>query len=261
MDEIELRINSIGCPQCRSAYREVLRAFLAPKYDELCDTCKTRYEKNPMRILDCKSPVCQELVKGAPVMLDHLCADCSEAFSELQQDLSAAGIPFTIDPGIVRGLDYYTKTAFEFVTTAIGAQGTVCGGGRYDHLIEELGGPEVPGVGFGLGIERLLLLLDTHEDRIPAQNPPDALIVFMGDPAKEKALALLSALRAAGRTAELDVCARNTKNQFKYADRIGARFAVILGENELVSGKAAVKDMNTGEQQDVDFAALADYIR
>ncbi|MDR0852152.1 MAG: histidine--tRNA ligase [Clostridiales Family XIII bacterium] len=261
MDEIELRINSIGCPKCRSAYREVLRAFLAPKYDELCDTCKMRYEKNPMRILDCKSPICQELIKGAPVMLDHLCDECREAFSELQQDLSAAKISFTIDPGIVRGLDYYTKTAFEFVTTAIGAQGTVCGGGRYDHLIEELGGPAVPGVGFGLGIERLLLLLGTYEDRIPAQNPPDALIVFMGDPAKEKALSLLNALRTVGLAVELDVCARSTKNQFKHADKTGVRFAVILGENELASGKAAVKDMNTGEQQDVDFEALADFIK
>jgi histidyl-tRNA synthetase len=157
--DIELRINSIGCPNCRSKYREVLKDFLRPKYDCLCDTCKSRFDRNPMRILDCKSPEDQELVKDAPKMLDHLCDECREAFEELKADLDAMGIPYVVDPGIVRGLDYYTKTAFEFVTTAIGAQGTVCGGGRYDHLSEELGGPPIPGVGFGLGIERLLITM------------------------------------------------------------------------------------------------------
>ena len=151
--DIELRINSVGCPECRKNHRQSLRTFLEPKYDQLCDTCKDRFDRNPMRILDCKSPVCHELVQGAPVMLDYLCDDCRDAFEQLKANLDAMGIEYTVDPGIVRGLDYYTKTAFEFVTTKIGAQGTVCGGGRYDHLVEEIGGPATPGVGFGLGKE------------------------------------------------------------------------------------------------------------
>ncbi len=165
--EIELRINSVGCPECRAKYRQALKDFIKPRYDELCGTCKDRYERNPMRILDCKSEICQGIVKDAPRMLDYLCDDCRQAFEELKTNLTSMGIGYTVDPNIVRGLDYYTKTAFEFVTTKIGAQGTVCGGGRYDHLIEELGGPPIPGVGFGLGIERLLLLMDANEAYFP----------------------------------------------------------------------------------------------
>ena len=147
--DIRLRINSVGCPECRKKHREALKDFLKPNYDKLCNTCKDRYERNPMRIIDCKSPECQEIVKGAPMMIDYLCDDCREAFEDLQRNLDALGIEYEVDPTIVRGLDYYTKTAFEFVTDSIGAQGTVCGGGRYDHLVSEIGGPDTPGVGFG----------------------------------------------------------------------------------------------------------------
>ena len=171
--EIELRINSVGCPECRKKHREALKEFLRPRYDELCNTCKERYDRNPMRILDCKSEICQEIVKDAPRMLDYLCDDCKNAFEELKSNLTAMGIEYKVDPNIVRGLDYYTKTAFEFVTTSIGAQGTVCGGGRYDHLIEELGGPPIPGVGFGLGIERLLMLMDACGAQFPADDSVD----------------------------------------------------------------------------------------
>lgn len=248
---VELRINSVGCPECRQAHRNALRDFLRPKYDELCDTCKDRYERNPLRILDCKSKVCQELVQGAPLMIDYLCDDCKTAFEDVQKNLSAMGLEFIVDPGIVRGLDYYTKTAFEFVTTSIGAQGTVCGGGRYDHLMEELGGPPIPGVGFGLGIERLLLTLEASGVQIPEPEPVEVFIAVMGDEAKAFGLKLLRQLRRAGVCAEMDALARNIKGQFKYANRIQAKKAVVIGENELAENKVAIKDMATSEQKEV----------
>ena len=254
--EIELRINSVGCPECRKKHRAALREFLTPKYDELCDTCKTRFDKNPMRILDCKSPVCQELVQGAPMMIDYLCDDCKDAFQQLQDNLKAMEIPFTVDPGIVRGLDYYTKTAFEFVTTKIGAQGTVCGGGRYDHLIEEVGGPPIPGVGVGLGIERLLLLMEANDAHFPEPDKLDVFIAVMGDAAKAYGLKLGRELRAKGLSAEMDTLARNIKNQFKYANRLNAKYTVVLGDNEMAEGVAAVKDMAAQEQHNVKFEDL-----
>ena len=254
--EIELRINSVGCPECRKKHRAALREFLTPKYDELCDTCKTRFDKNPMRILDYKSPVCQELVQGAPMMIDYLCDDCKDAFQQLQDNLKAMEIPFTVDPGIVRGLDYYTKTAFEFVTTKIGAQGTVCGGGRYDHLIEEVGGPPIPGVGFGLGIERLLLLMEANDAHFPETDKLDVFIAVMGDAAKAYGLKLCRELRAKGLSAEMDTLARNIKNQFKYANRLNAKYTVVLGDNEMAEGVAAVKDMAAQEQHNVKFEDL-----
>ncbi len=259
--DVELHINSIGCPECRKDHREALRKFLEPKYDQLCDTCKERYDRNPMRILDCKSPICQELVKGAPVMMDYLCDDCKAAFEDLKKNLTASGIAFTVDPGIVRGLDYYTKTAFEFVAGGLGAQSTVCGGGRYDHLIEELGGPDVPGVGFGLGIERLLLTLEAAGIEIPEPEGPDALIAVMGDNAKYEGLKMLGKLRDAGFHAEMDLMGRKFKGQFKYADHTGARKVIILGDDEIASGKASVKDMTTGEQISVPFDGLEDELR
>ena len=254
--EIALRINSVGCPECRKKHRAALREFLTPKYDQLCDTCKTRFDKNPMRILDCKSPVCQELVQGAPMMIDYLCDDCKESFEELKANLTAMDIPFEVDPGIVRGLDYYTKTAFEFVTTKIGAQGTVCGGGRYDHLVEEVGGPPIPGVGFGLGIERLLLLMEANEVEFPEPDKLDVFVAVMGDAAKAYGLKLCRELRAKGLSAEMDTLARNIKGQFKYANRLNAKYTVVIGENELAEGMAAVKDMDKQEQTNVKFEDL-----
>ncbi|HIU26079.1 MAG TPA: histidine--tRNA ligase [Candidatus Copromorpha excrementigallinarum] len=246
--DVELRINSVGCPQCRGRHREALREFLKPRYNELCDTCKARYEKNPMRILDCKSPVCQEIVKGAPLMLDYLCDDCREAFEELKENLDAMGIEYTVDPGIVRGLDYYTKTAFEFVTTKIGAQGTVCGGGRYDHLVEEIGGPSTPGVGFGLGKERLLLTMESCGVELPQPQGPDVFIVTMGREAKAAGARLLRELRQAGLAAETDIMGRNMKKQLKHANAIKAVKAVIIGDEELSKNSITVKDMETSEQ-------------
>jgi histidyl-tRNA synthetase len=252
--DLELRINSIGCPECRETYRKALREFLKPKYGDLCETCKGRYDRNPMRILDCKSPVCQELVKGAPVMLDYLCGSCRDAFESLKKNLDAMEIEYTVDPGIVRGLDYYTKTAFEFVSNRIGAQGTVCGGGRYDNLIETIGGPPFPGVGFGLGIERLLLLLDTTGIEIPKPDPLDVFVAVMGERARAYGLSLLRNLRRQGVKAEMDSLGRNIKGQFKYADRLEAKYTVVIGDNELDQGMVSVKDMKTSEQKQVPLA-------
>lgn len=256
--DIELRINSVGCPQCRKRHREALREFLKPKYNDLCSTCKDRYEKNPMRILDCKSPVCQELIKGAPMMLDYLCDDCRDAFEDLKKNLDAMEIQYVVDPAIVRGLDYYTKTAFEFVTEKIGAQGTVCGGGRYDHLVEEIGGPETPGVGFGLGKERLLLTMEACGVEIPKPDGADVFIAVMGEEAKAAGLKLMRQLRKRGVSVQMDIMGRNVKNQFKYANRINAAKTVVIGQEELEKNSFAIKDMATSEQIMVPMEKIAE---
>ncbi len=249
MKEVELRINSVGCPTCRAKHREALKAFLEPKYDQLCKTCQGRFHKNPMRILDCKD--CAKIVQGAPMMLDYLCEDCRNHFEEFQSILKDMDIPFIVDPGIVRGLDYYTKTAFEFVSTKGMAQGTVCGGGRYDHLVEQIGGPETPGVGFGMGIERLMLLLSEEGIEVPEDKSIDYMIITMGDKARSYGLSLARKLRHEGRSVQMDMMGRNFKNQFKYANRIGAKKAIIIGDDEVAAGRFSVKDMETGEQTSV----------
>ena len=256
--DVELRINSVGCPECRRKHREALREFLKPKYDELCDTCKDRFDRNPMRIIDCKSPICQELVAGAPMMIDYLCDDCRDAFEQLKANLDAMGIEYVVDPGIVRGLDYYTKTAFEFVTTKIGAQGTVCGGGRYDKLVEEVGGPSTPGVGFGLGKERLLLTMEACGVEIPEPSGADVFIAVMGDEAKAAGLKLMRELRKQGIAVQMDIMGRNIKNQFKYANRINARKTVVIGQDELEKNSFAIKDMATSQQVNVPMESIVE---
>jgi histidyl-tRNA synthetase len=256
ISDVELQINSIGCPVCRDNYREALKAFLEPMYEQLCETCKDRYTRNPMRILDCKSPADQELVKGAPVMLDYLCEECESAFADLKANLDAMEVEYVVNPGIVRGLDYYTKTAFEFVTKSIGAQGTVCGGGRYDHLSEELGGPPIPGVGFGMGKERLLLLMEANGIEMPLPQGPDAFIAVMGDAAKAFGLKLMGTLRKEGLNVEMDCMARNLKGQFKYADRLNVKNTIIIGEDELKNGVVAIRNMEESEQRLVPFAEI-----
>ena len=259
--DLTLEINSVGCPHCRAEHRKALKEFLKPKYDQLCDTCKSRYEKNPMRILDCKSPIDQELVQGAPMMIDFLCDECKEAFDDLQKNLKALEIPFVINPKIVRGLDYYTKTAFEFVTNSLGAQGTVCGGGRYDNLVSEVGGPPIPGVGFGLGKERLLMLMEANGVEIPKPRDCDVFVATMGEKARLYGQKLLFDMRRAGLNAQIDDLQRNFKGQFKYADRLGAIYTVVIGDNELESGVATLKDMTKGEQTEVKFTDLIDELK
>ena len=259
--DLELRINSVGCPECRKKHREALKAFLQPHYEELCGTCKTRFEKNPMRIIDCKSEICHEIVKDAPRMLDYLCDDCKDAFEDVQANLKALEIPFVVDPDIVRGLDYYTKTAFEFVTNSIGAQGTVCGGGRYDHLIEEVGGPPIPGVGFGLGIERLVMILERQNGAIEEVPERDVYIGSMGEAGLLKAQSLAFELRKAGIKADCDTVERSVKAQMKYANKIGAKYSVILGDSELESGKVELKEMATSEKTEIALADLVSIMK
>ncbi len=254
--DVTLEINSVGCPECRARYRKALQDFLRPHYDELCDTCKDRFERNPMRILDCKSPEDQAIVKDAPEMLDYLCDDCAQAFRDVQEDLTAMGIEYVVNPRIVRGLDYYTKTAFEFVSNSIGAQGTVCGGGRYDNLCEELGGPPIPGVGFGLGIERLLMLMDANGVEIPEPSPVEVFIVTMGDKAKAEGLGLIHTLHREGISAQMDTLARNVKGQFKYAVRLNARYTIVIGDEEIEKGVVQFKDMEQHEQREIPFGEI-----
>ncbi len=248
LKNIELHINSIGCPTCRAKYHEALRAYFEPHKNELCETCKERLVKNPMRLLDCKSPEDREIAKDAPVILDYLCDECSDHFAKLKKYLDNAGIDYTIDPKIVRGLDYYTKTVFEFITTEIGAQGTVCGGGRYDGLIEQLGGQHTPALGFGMGLERLLLVMDKQNCDYLAPKKCDIYFATMGDEALEKAMSLTAQLREFGYFAEYDLMGRGLKAQMKYANKIGAAFTMVLGDNELADGKAKLKEMESGEE-------------
>ena len=248
LKNIELHINSIGCPTCRAKYHEALRAYFEPHKNELCETCKERLVKNPMRLLDCKSPEDREIAKDAPVILDYLCDECSDHFTKLKKYLDNAGIDYTIDPKIVRGLDYYTKTVFEFITTEIGAQGTVCGGGRYDGLIEQLGGQHTPALGFGMGLERLLLVMDKQNCDYLAPKKCDIYFATMGDEALEKAMSLTAQLREFGYFAEYDLMGRGLKAQMKYANKIGAAFTMVLGDNELADGKAKLKEMESGEE-------------
>ncbi len=259
--DIELHINSVGCKECRPKYRKALQDYIRPHLGELCNTCQSRFETNPMRILDCKSPEDQEIVKDAPLMIDYLCDDCRNALDKLQNNLKAMGIDFKIDPKIVRGLDYYTKTAFEFVTTKIGAQGTVCGGGRYDHLIEEVGGPSMPGVGFGLGKERLLMLMELCGANFGETLQPEILIAFIGDKAKHYALGLVQDLRQKHIRAAIDTQERNLKGQMKYSNKIGAKYSIVIGDDEIESGELTLKNMESGEQSHITKDQIVESIR
>lgn len=251
LKNIQLNINSIGCPNCRANYHKALKEYFEAKKDELCDTCRDRLERNPMRIIDCKSPVCSEIAKDAPVILDYLCDECSEHFEKLQENLTLMGIEFKINPKIVRGLDYYTRTVFEFITTDIGAQGTVCGGGRYDGLIETLGGPKTPALGFGMGLERLILTMEKQGCDFMEEHKCDLYFASMGENAQKKAVFLASLMRKEGFKVEYDVVGRGLKPQMKYADKIGARFVIVIGDSELETNNAKLKNMQTGEQLDV----------
>ncbi len=251
LDQIHLELNSIGCPECRAKYNQALREYFGQFKDRLCDTCLSRLEKNPMRLLDCKSPQDRELAKDAPKITDYLCEECENHFSEVKRYLDSAGVEYTVNPKIVRGLDYYTKTVFEFVTDCIGAQGTVCGGGRYDGLIEELGGKHMPSLGFAMGLERLLMVMDAQGIAIPDDDKCALYIATMGDDAKVKAFELLRRVRECGLIAETDVVGRGLRAQMKYADKIGAKYSLVLGDNELSDNKAKVKNMETGEQTEL----------
>ncbi|MCR5718608.1 MAG: histidine--tRNA ligase [Oscillospiraceae bacterium] len=243
-----LRINSIGCPTCRKQYSEALRNYFAPHTAELCATCHDRMERNPMRLLDCKEAKCKVIAKDAPSILEYLCDDCKAHFAQLKHNLELLNISYTVDSRIVRGLDYYTKTVFEFIVPDGDGELTVCGGGRYDGLVEELGGNPTPALGFGMGLERLLATLHDQGITLSEPDPCCLYIVPMGEKAADMAMKLTNQLRKEGSAAQTDVMGRSLRAQMKYADRIGARFTMVIGDNELENGEAVLKNMKTGEK-------------
>lgn len=254
LKSLSLNINNLGCPNCRPKYNEALKKFLQENYDSLCDTCKTRFEKNPMRILDCKEKKCHEITKNAPTILEYVCEDCATHFDKVKEYLDILGLPYTIDPGIVRGLDYYTKTIFEILTSDF----TVCGGGRYDKLIEELGGPDMPAVGFGMGVERLIMTLDKENIEIPKETLFDLYIGARGEEESKFAFKLASGLRNLGVKCEINHMGRSVKAEMKYANKLGAVFTTILGEDELANRKVNLKRMSDGEIFEVSLDNLAE---
>lgn len=245
---LTVRLNSIGCPKCRPQYHEALKDYLRGQYDALCETCKVRYEQNPLRVLDCKVESCQKIADGAPEIGDYLCDECRVHQAGLLKLLDGMGVRYEIDPRLVRGLDYYTKTVFEITSESIGSQSAVCGGGRYDGLVEEIGGPHTPGVGFGLGMERLLLVLENTGMQFEKPVRYDLYIASMGEAAEEAAFLLATSLRKLGVKVEIDHVGRSLKAQFKYADKVGARYVLVLGEDELAKNEGKLKRMRDAEE-------------
>ena len=261
LEDVGLQLNSIGCPECRKEYHKALKEYFTARKEQLCDTCLSRLERNPMRILDCKSPECQEVCKGAPKITDYLCGDCKAHFAKVQEFLTALGIEFEIDPGLVRGLDYYTRTVFEFPSKSLGF--ALGGGGRYDGLVEEFGGKPTPGLGFGLGLDRIMMALEAQQVEFPQLSKCEMYIATMGEEAQKKAFLLLGELHRCGIPADTELCGRGLKAQMKYADKIGAKFTMVLGDNELQQGKAEMKNMKTGEKRKISISGedfINDYV-
>ena len=255
-----LNLNSIGCEKCRGKYNEALKAYLAGKLDEMCPTCRERFEHNPLRILDCKVEGCKKIVEGAPRILDYICDDCKAHMTELESLLKRGGIEYVINQNIVRGLDYYTKTVFEFVTTALGSQGTVCGGGRYNHLVESVGGKPTPCVGFGLGLERLLMLLDSIGVDIENDDRPDIFVISQNQVLTDKCCDVVMMLRKNGIAADTDNTGRSLKAQFRYADKLAAKYVVVIGDTEASTGVVTVKKLADGTSEQTTIDNLVNYI-
>ena len=257
LKDLAVSINSVGCPTCRAEYNVKLKEYLDAKSDVLCETCLDRKDKNPMRVIDCKNPNCKENLNDIPFMVDHICDDCKDHFEKLQSYLKEMDINFVVDRSIVRGLDYYKKTAFEIISNDIGSQSTVCGGGRYDGLVEQLGGPKgVSGIGFGLGVERLLLTMENNNIEIENPYATDIFIVTIGDEAKTKSFKLLKDLRTNHISAENDHLDRSVKAQFKYSDKINAKFTIVIGDDELANDTATLKNMSTSEQTTIKLSEI-----
>lgn len=259
LKDLALNLNSIGCKECRAKYNAALKAYIGENLHNMCGQCQTRFDKNPLRILDCKEEKCKLITKNAPKILDYLCDDCRAHFEEVQRLLTLNNISFVVNPDIVRGLDYYTRTVFEFVSTDIGAQGTVCGGGRYNNLVEEVGGKPMPAVGFGLGLERLLLVLENTCNLHAEQELMDVYILPIGDRAKDMAVKIVSSLRSIGVKAETDIMDRGVKAQMKYADRIGVKNVIVLGDEEIDNNVVHVKKMADGSVEDIAIDSLSAY--
>ena len=257
--DIELNINSIGCPKCRNEYKEALKDFIRPNLDKYCDTCKTRFEKNPMRILDCKEETCKKLNQNAPRILDYLCEECKTHFENLKNMLNELGIEYKVDSNIVRGLDYYTKTVFEFVSKIDGL--TVLGGGRYDGLAEELGGPKTPAVGFATGMERLINIFEANNKDLNLEKNMQIFVAYIGNQANLYATKYVEKLREAGIYAEKDIMGRSLKAQLKYADKKQAKFVITIGDNEIETGKASLKNMATGEVEEINLNEIVSVMK
>lgn len=256
----KLEINSIGCRICRAEYNKALKNYFEPHLSQMCETCRSRFDKNPLRMLDCKEEGCKRFTADAPEITDYLCEECSTHFTGVKNLLKAQGLEFSVNPRIVRGLDYYSKTVFEFVSEQIGAQGTVCGGGRYDGLIEELGGSPLPAIGFAAGIERLMLLMENTGASFPEAPKPRIYIAGMDEQTRSKAFEIATALRLKGISAEIDHMNRSVKAQLKYADKLGAKFVAVIGGNELESGEVNIKNMKDGTQTAVNFNDIVSYL-
>ena len=262
LKDLAVNINSVGCPTCREEYNRKLKEYLDKKVDVLCETCLERKDKNPMRVIDCKNPTCKENLNDIPFMVDHICDDCKDHFEKLQTYLKEMDINFVVDKTIVRGLDYYKKTAFEIISNDIGSQSTVCGGGRYDGLVEQLGGPKgVSGIGFALGAERLLLTMENNNIEIENPYATDIFIVTIGDEAKTKSFKLLKDLRTNHISAENDHLDRSVKAQFKYSDKINAKFTIVIGDDELANDTATLKNMSTSEQTTIKLSEIVQELK
>ncbi len=260
INKTELQINSIGCRICRAEYNKALKDYFRPRLADMCETCRSRFDKNPLRMLDCKEERCKKITADAPKILDYLCEDCKTHFEKVKSLLSAQNVAFSVNPRIVRGLDYYTKTVFEFISTDIGAQGAVCAGGRYDNLVEELGGAPLPAIGFAAGIERLMLLMENTGADFGENKKPLIYIAGMDEISRSKAFSLTCGLRARGINAESDLMERSVKAQFKYADKLGAEYVAVIGANELEAGAANIKKMSDGSQTAVNFNEIYSYL-
>lgn len=256
--DVELRINSLGCPECRQKYNTALKEYIGSNIDKLCDDCRERFEKNPLRVLDCKEEKCQRIIADAPVVLDYLDEECTEHFETVKAILDEMGIKYEVDDKIVRGLDYYTRTVFEFVSNGIGAQGTVCGGGRYDNLVAECGGQPTGAAGFAVGIERLLLVLEAQNGAFEKKAEKDIYIGAIGKAGLIKGQGIAYRMRQAGIKAECDSVGRSVKAQMKYANKTGAAYSVILGDNEIAEDSVKLKNMETSEEEPVKVSELLD---
>ncbi len=261
LKNVRLKINSLGSNECRKKYNKVLKDYIGDRLEHLCDDCKSRFEKNPLRVLDCKNKNCKEVLADAPAVLDILDEECAAHFEKLKASLEAMGIPYEVDKGIVRGLDYYTRTVFEFVANGIGAQGTVCGGGRYDNLIAECGGQPMGCAGFAVGIERLLLTLEAQNGEFKETNEMDIYIGSIGKEGLVKSQGIAYRMRSEGIRAEGDSVGRSVKAQMKYANKIGAKYSVILGDNEIAEDTANFKNMETGEQEQIKVSELVEIMK
>lgn len=262
LKDLAVRINSVGCPICREKYNEKLKNYLESKKEYLCETCLDRKDKNPMRVIDCKNPTCKENIADIPFMIDNICDECSTHFEKLKEYLDEMNINYMVDKTIVRGLDYYKKTAFEIISNDIGSQSTVCGGGRYDGLVEQLGGPKgISGIGFGLGAERLLLTLENNNIEIENNNSIDIFIATIGENAKTKSFSILSDLRKNHISSENDHLDRSIKAQFKYSDKIKSKFTVVIGDDEINKDIVTLKDMRTSEQTTIKLSELTNELK